>query len=180
MCKKFHDECIATYKLNTRYDYSSTCLGRPPSWAAICRVRPATLSMSRHLSTLNYLRSADTCLKRTVIYWLSVPATTDSVNRCCVFGGHFNPKSLAHTLTCDQQLAQYFPCCRLVTTSNSCVMSHMTPASQHWRPLATFVLRHHVVKVTSSVFNPWCGRRERFLVWTSELMCCAVWMECIV
>ena len=29
----------------------------------------------------------------------SVPAITDSVNKCSVFGGHFNPNSLAHTLT---------------------------------------------------------------------------------
>ena len=68
-----------------------------------------TLSMSRHISTLNYLRSADTCLTRTrtVIYWLSVPAITDSSNKCHVFGGHFNPKSLAAgTLTCDRHFAQ--------------------------------------------------------------------------
>ena len=38
---------------------------------------------------------------------------------------------------------------------------------------------HHVIKVTSSVFNPRCRRRERFLVWTSEWRCCAGWMECI-
>ena len=68
-----------------------------------------TLSMSRHISTLNYLRSADTCLTRTrtVTYWLSVPAITDSSNKCHVFGGHFNPKSLAAgTLTCDRHFAQ--------------------------------------------------------------------------
>ena len=68
-----------------------------------------TLSKSRHISTLNYLRSADTCLTRmrTVIYWLSVPAITDSANKCHVFGGHFNPKSLtARTLTCDRQFFQ--------------------------------------------------------------------------
>ena len=40
----------------------------------------ATLSMSRHISTLNYLRSADTCLMRTVIYWLLAPAITNSAN----------------------------------------------------------------------------------------------------
>ena len=34
-------------------------------------------------------------------------------------------------------------------------------------PLVTFVLRHHVVKVTSSVLNPRCRRREQFLVLTS-------------
>ena len=80
----------------------------------------ATLSMSRHVSTLNYLRLADTCLTRTrtVIYWLSEPAITDSVNRCRFFGGHFSRKMLAHTLTSDRQFAQYFPCCHLVTTSN--------------------------------------------------------------
>ena len=69
----------------------------------------ATLSKSRHISTLNYLRSADTCLTRTrtVIYWLSVPAIMDSANKCHVFGGHLNPKSLAaSTLTCDRQFVQ--------------------------------------------------------------------------
>ena len=57
----------------------------------------ATLSLSQHISTLNYLGSADTCLTRarTVLYWLFVPAITDSANKCRVFSGHFNPKSLA-------------------------------------------------------------------------------------
>ncbi len=94
----------------------------------------ATLSKSRHISTLNYLRSADICQTRTrtVIYWLSVPAITDSANKCNVFGGHFNPKSLAaRTLTCDRQFAQmsmlpssdrkqYF-----ISRVNSCVMNHV-------------------------------------------------------
>ena len=67
-----------------------------------------TLSMSQHISTLNYLWSAATCLTRTrtVIYWLSAPAITDSANKCQVFGGHFNQKSLARTQTWDQQFAQ--------------------------------------------------------------------------
>ena len=45
-----------------------------------------TLSLSRHISTLNYLRSADTGLTRTrtVIYWLYVPAIADSANKCRV------------------------------------------------------------------------------------------------
>ena len=57
----------------------------------------ATLSMFRHISLLNYLRLADTCLTQTrrAIYWLSVPAITDSTNKCSLFGGHFNPTSLA-------------------------------------------------------------------------------------
>ena len=40
----------------------------------------ATLAMSQHISTLNYLRSTYTCLTRsqTVIYWLSAPVITDS------------------------------------------------------------------------------------------------------
>ena len=69
----------------------------------------ATLSMYRHILTLNHLQSADTCLKRTrkVIYWLSVPAITDSANKSHVFGGHFNPKSLAaRILICDRQFVQ--------------------------------------------------------------------------
>ena len=98
----------------------------------------ATLSMSRHISTLNYLRSADTCLTRTrtVIYWLSVPAITDNTNKCFVFGSHFNPKSLAaRTLRCDCQFTkismlpsgdrkQYF-----ISRVNSCVMNHVVEAS---------------------------------------------------
>ena len=44
-------------------------------------------------------------------------------------------------------------------------MNHVISASQHWpRPLVKFILRHHVVEVTSSVFNSRCRRRERFLV----------------
>ena len=47
-------------------------------------------------------------LMRTLIYWLSVPAITDRVNKCCVFGGHFNPKSLAaHTLSCHRLFMQF-------------------------------------------------------------------------
>ena len=97
----------------------------------------ATLSMSRHLSTLNYLRSADTCLTRTrtVICWLSVPAITDSVNKCSVFGGHFNQNSLAHTLTCDRQYAQYSPCCRLHGDHKQYFISRVfrqVNADAHW------------------------------------------------
>ena len=61
----FHTKNQTTYKLSTHVQYpGSTCLGRPLSWVTTCRVRPATLSMSRHIATLNYLRSADTCLTR--------------------------------------------------------------------------------------------------------------------
>ena len=71
--------------------YSSTCFGRPPSWAAN-RLCTDTLSMSRHMATLNYLWSAATCLTRTrtVMYWLSVPAITDSANKFHFVGGNFN------------------------------------------------------------------------------------------
>ena len=49
-----------------------------------------------------------TCLTRTrtVIYWLSAPAITDSAHKCHVFGGHFNQKSLACTQTCVRQISQ--------------------------------------------------------------------------
>ena len=58
---------------------------------------------------------------------------------------------------------QYF-----ISSVNACVMNHVVEANQP--PLVTFVLRHHVVKVRYSVFNPRCRRRERFLRLTSE--CC--------
>ena len=39
---------------------------------------------------------------RTVIYWLSVPDITDSVNKSRVFGGHFNPKSQIARIEVDR------------------------------------------------------------------------------
>ena len=64
--------------------------------------------MSRHISRLNYLWSAATCLTwtRTVIYWLSAPAITDSANKSHVFGGHFSQKSLSRTQTSDRKISQ--------------------------------------------------------------------------
>ena len=117
----------------------------------------ATLSKSRYISTLNYLRSADTCLTRTrtVIYWLSVPAITDSANKCQVFGGHFNQKSLAAcTLTSDRRFAQmsmrpsgdrkqYF-----ISRVNSCVMNHVIVA----RPLNFCYIRFTTSRRKSHVF----------------------------
>ena len=97
----------------------------------------ATLSMSRHISTLNYLRSADTCIMRTrtVIYWLCVPVITDSTNKCHVLSGHFNPKSLAaRILSCDRQFAQIpmMPSGDRMQYSisrvNVCVMNHVIVA----------------------------------------------------
>ena len=83
----------------------------------------AMLSMSRNISTLNYLRSADTCLTRTVIYWLSVPAKTYSVNQMWCkqmprFRRSLQPKIAGAHPTCDRQFDQYFPCRHLVTTSH--------------------------------------------------------------
>ena len=114
-----------------------------------------TLSMSRHISTLNYLRSADTCLTRTwtVIYWLSTPAITDSANNCrvSVVVSSLNPKSLtARTLSCDPQFTQmsmlpsgdHKQC--FISKVNACMMNHVIVAV---RPFVTFVLRHHVIKV---------------------------------
>ena len=95
--------------------------------------------MSRHISTLNYLRSAATCLTRTrtVICWLSAPGITDSANKCRVFGGRFNQKSLARALIATESSLK-FPCCRLMPdeqyVTSSRVINHMIGANQplHW------------------------------------------------
>ena len=94
--------------------------------------------MSRHISTLNYLRSATTCLTRTrtVICWLSAPGITDSANKCSVFGGRFNQKSLASAkIATDSSLK--LPCCHLVTdelyVTSSRVINHMIAANQPLR-----------------------------------------------
>ena len=119
------------------------------------------VTMSQNSSTLNYLRSADTCLTRTVIYWLSVPVITDSTNTCHILGGQFNQKSLAaRTLSCDLQFAQMsmLPSGDRMQYSisrvNACAMNHVIVAICFKSDLLiTLVLRHHVVKVTSSVLN---------------------------
>ena len=98
--------------------------------------------MSRHISTLNYLRSAATCLTwtRTVICWLSAPGITDSANKCRVFGGRFNQNSLARAqIATDSSLK--LPCCRMVTdeqyVTSSRVINRMIAANQplHWLSL---------------------------------------------
>ena len=93
--------------------------------------------MSRHISTLNYLRSAATCLTRTVICWLSSPGITDSANKCRVFGGRFNQKSLARAQIATDSSPKLL-CCRLVTdeqyVTSSRVINHVIAVNQllHW------------------------------------------------
>ena len=107
--------------------------------------------MSRHISTLNYLWSAATCLTRTrtLIYWLSAPAITDSANNCHVFGGHFNQKSLARTQTWERQFAQISVLSsgdRRVTSSR--VMIHVIAANQ---PLHWLCLFHEITSEKSRI-----------------------------
>ena len=103
----------------------------------------AMLSMSRHISMLNYLGSADTCLTRTVIYWLFLPAITDSANKCSVFGGR-----------CDRQFAPIsmlpYGDCKQYFISIVCLRDG-SYEPRDCGPLVTFVLRHHVIKVLCSV-----------------------------
>ena len=89
----------------------------------------------------------------TVIYWLSVPVITDSSNKCRVFGGRFNPKSLAaRTLSCDRHFAQI----------------PMLPSGDHTQCFISQTLwLHSFYDITSSALNPRGRRRERFLVLTS-------------
>ena len=56
---------LLEYLHRGKSQYSSTCIGRPPSWAATCIVRPRYQCPDRHISTLNYLWSAATCNERT-------------------------------------------------------------------------------------------------------------------
>ena len=119
--------------------------------------------MTRHISTLNYLWSTATCLTRTrtVIYWLSAPAITDSANKCHIFVGHFNQKLLARTTTCDRQFSQISVLssgdqraiserCHVIESDEPRGCGKSTPS------LVTFALRHHVGKVTYSV----CSTRD--------------------
>ena len=95
--------------------------------------------MPRHIPTLNYLWSAATCLTRTrtVIYWLSALAITDSANKCHVFDGHFNKKSVARiqlataTVRSNVRAVVWWP---TSNTPRHRVMNHVIAANQplHW------------------------------------------------
>ena len=124
--------------------------------------------MPRHISVvwLNYLRSTDTCADADSRVLVVRTCYNGECKQIPGFRWSFQPK-----------IAGAHP---NLFHIDVCVMNHVIAASAT-TPLVAFVLRHHVKKVTSSVFNPRCLRRERFLlIWTSELMCCAAWAECIV
>ena len=87
--------------------------------------------MSRHISTLNYLWLAATCLTRTrtVIYWLSAPAirtvqTNATLSVVISTKNRWRPPKLGT----DSSLK--FPCCRLVTNkqyvTSSRLINHVT------------------------------------------------------
>ena len=108
----------------------------------------ATLSRSRHISTLNYLRSADTCLKRTrpVICWLSVPAN-DSANKCLVFGVHINPKSLAARTLCSFH------------NKSSCRKSHIFCVKPVMSKKIT-ILSFDQCASCRRLLSSWCGKTQ--------------------
>ena len=114
--------------------------------------------------------SAATCLTRTVIYWLSAPAIMDSANKCHVFGGHFNQKSLARTPTWDRHFVQISvlssgdqrAICHVIETDEPRDCGKPTPS------LVMFVSRHQRKSHVLCLFNPRCWRTEWFIVWTNE------------
>ena len=107
--------------------------------------------MSRHISTLNYLRSADTCLTRTrtVIYWLSAPAITDSVNIMQRFRRSFQANSLAHTRSIVSVLpsGDHKQC--FISRVYACEMNHVITASK------VFYFQPAMSKKTILSFDKW-------------------------
>ena len=118
-----------------------------------------TLSMSRHISMLNYLCSAATCLTRTrtVIYWSSAPAIKDSANKCHV-SVVISTRNRWHAPKLGTDSSLKFQCCRLVTNeqyvTSSRLINHVIATNQ---PLHWLRLFHDINgKVTYSV----CSTRD--------------------
>ena len=96
---------VSMYLIEEISCHLSLFVATPPFLSASPPVRPSRQQpavyrhvITHHMSTLYYIRSADTdCLTPTVIYWLSVPAITGSVNKYHMFGGHLNLKSPTRT-----------------------------------------------------------------------------------
>ena len=111
-----------------------------PSRASVSAWRCAGPRQSQHILGV-------AAWTRTVIYWLSAPAITDSAHKCHVFGGHFNPISLARSQTCDQQFAQMsvlssgdqraIGLCHVIESDEPRDCGKSIPS------LVTFVSRHH-------------------------------------
>ena len=91
------------------------------------------------------------------MYWLSAPAITDSTNKCHVFGGNFNQKSVACIQTCHRQFAQI----SVLSSGDQRAIHHVIESDEprdcgkSTTSLVTFVL-HHVGKVMYSV----CSTRD--------------------
>ena len=89
---------------------------------------------------------------------VAAPAITDSANKCHVFGGHFNQKSVARTRTCHRQFAQI----SVLSSGDQRAIHHVIESDEprdcgkSTTSLVTFVLRHHVGKVMYSV----CSTRD--------------------
>ena len=100
------------------------------------------------------------------MYWLSAPAITDSANKCHVFGGHFNQKSLARTQTWDRQFAQISvlssndqqAICHVIETDLPRDCGKSTPS------LVTFVSRHQRKSHVFRLFNPGAMLKNRTIL----------------
>ena len=155
-----HINCIHLFYIHcmSRHVYSSTCV-----WAQ----RP--LSCKRPPAVYAHVINVQTCVTRprTVIYWLSAPAITDSANI-------YMPRFL---WSLQPTIAGTNPNLRAIVRSNfrdvvwwptnnnfmsSKVVNHVIAAT---RPLHWFLFRlpHHVVKVTSSVFQPAMSKKRTIL-----------------
>ena len=94
----------------------------------------------------------------TVIYWLSALAITDSANKCHVFGGHFNQKSLARAQTWDQQFAQIY----VLSSGHQRAICHVIETGEPrdcrkpTTSFVTFVSRHQRKTHVFCLFNPRC------------------------
>ena len=145
----------------------------------------ATLSMSRNISTLNYLRSADTCLTRTDADSHLLVVRTCYNGQCKQmppFRRSFQPKIAGAYPNLRSTVRSIFSVLPsgdhkhyFILRVNTCMMNNMISLM----PIGYVRFTTSRRKSHGLSFQPTMSKKRMIVGWTNGWRCCAGWMQCI-